>query len=497
MAATQTSKSAKIRARLDHPVLDADGHHLELSPVLLDSMKQVGGHRMAGKIEAELKAGFFSGMGAALGRWIAMPEKERWDTWTTQPNWWNTPTNTMTRATASLPQLFYERMDETGIDFSVVYPTAGLSCYDNVEDPDLMRLACRGHNTYSAELFGPYWKRMTPVAVIPMRTPQDAVEELEYAVRVLGLKAVMMSAVRRPIPALQRKYPDAARLAYRWDTFGIDSEYDYDPVWAKCAELKVSPTFHWAALFGQDVRQSMSNFVYSRIGHFAEAGEAMAKSLFLNGVTRRFPTLKFAFLEGGVAWASSLYANLISHWEKRNPTALDRDVNPANLDPDLMVQLVQQYGDPKMVEGKSQELRDFYAEVRRSPAPDQRDDYIRCQAETAEDIRDLFIPSFYFGCEGDDPMNATAFNTKVNPFGARLGAVLGSDIGHFDVPDMTKVLAEAYELVERGAMTGEDFRDFVFTNAVTLYANLNPDFFKGTQVEEQAAKVLQQRTRGG
>jgi len=36
---------------------------------------------------------------------------------------------------------------------------------------------------------------------------------------------------------------------------------------------------------------------------------------------------------------------------------------------------------------------------------------------------------------------------KANPFGAKLGAVLSSDISHFDVPDMTEVLEEAWELV--------------------------------------------------
>ena len=34
------------------------------------------------------------------------------------------------------------------------------------------------------------------------------------------------------------------RHAFWLDTFCLDSEYDYDPVWAKCVELKVPPTFH-------------------------------------------------------------------------------------------------------------------------------------------------------------------------------------------------------------------------------------------------------------
>jgi hypothetical protein len=36
-------------------------------------------------------------------------------------------------------------------------------------------------------------------------------------------------------------------------------------------------------------------------------------------------------------------------------------------------------------------------------------------------------------------------------------------------------------------------RDFVFGNAVRLWAGMNPDFFKGTVIEKQAAEYLQAR----
>ncbi|MGH2670601.1 MAG: hypothetical protein ACRDH5_16065 [bacterium] len=67
-----------------------------------------------------------------------------------------------------------------------------------------------------------------------------------------------------------------------------------------------------------------------------------------------------------------------------------------------------------------------------------------------------------------------------------------TDIGHFDVPDMTGVVPEAYELVEHGLMTDDDFRDFMFGNAVRFWGEVNPDFFKGTSVEKAAAEVLAQ-----
>ena len=100
------------------------------------------------------------------------------------------------------------------------------------------------------------------------------------------------------------------------------------------------------------------------------------------------------------------------------------------------------------------------------------------------------MSNFFFGCEAEDPLIAWAFNSKVNPLGARLGAILGSDIGHWDVPDMEEIAAEAYEAVEKGAMSEEDFRDFTFTNPLRLWAAPNPDFFKGTAIENEVAREL-------
>jgi hypothetical protein len=45
-------------------------------------------------------------------------------------------------------------------------------------------------------------------------------------------------------------------------------------------------------------------------------------------------------------------------------------------------------------------------------------------------------------------------------------------------------------MVEEGLMTPEHFREFVFTNNVTLHTALNPDFFKGTRIEKEVARVL-------
>jgi hypothetical protein len=54
---------------------------------------------------------------------------------------------------------------------------------------------------------------------------------------------------------------------------------------------------------------------------------------------------------------------------------------------------------------------------------------------------------------------------------------------------MREVGEEAHELVDDGVITEEDFRDFVFANPARLWTDMNPDFFKGTVVEGQVAKL--------
>jgi hypothetical protein len=325
-----------------------------------------------------------------------------------------------------------------------------------------------------------------------MYTPEEAVEELEYAVKQLGYKVVMIGGLmRRRVPALETDHPDASKLVEWYDVIGIDSPYDYDPVWQTCRELRVAPTFHNGAR-SILLRNSPSNFCYNHIGHFASAGHAVAKALFFGGVTRRFPDLNFAFLEGGVGWACMLYADLIGHWEKRNRHALE-STNPSNLDRGALLALVEKYGRDAVVEAVRRGAGLDAAASAMTGGIEDLDDYFRCRIERKEDIRDLFVPRFYFGCEADDPVNAWAFNRAANPLGARLNALFSSDIGHFDVPDMADVVPEAYELVEHGLLSDDDFRDFMFTNAVRFWGEVNPEFFKGTAVEKEAGLVLAAR----
>jgi predicted TIM-barrel fold metal-dependent hydrolase len=476
-----TLHTADIRARLKHPVIDSDGHFTEYGPLLREYISKTGGKQAIADFAAASSKTFTS------MEWYRLSPGERRDKWSKRPPFFALPAaNTVDLATSLFPDLLYERLDEIGLDFTVLYPGAAISAQTFFDD-EVRRMACRALNNYYADLFMDHPDRMTPVAVIPMHTPREAIEELEYAVGQRGMRVVMLpSTIRRPIPAIARKYPELASQAFRLDTYGIDSEYDYDPVWAKCLELKVVPTFHGPGE-GWGSRTSISNYVYNHIGHFASANEAVCKSLFLGGVTRRFPQLRFLFLEGGVGWARSLLGDIKSHWEKRNRDAVF-NYDPRRIDREQFSALYHRYGG-KMIRDTGPDVESA-GPLSRTEEPDAVDDFARCNIQRKQDISELFVPPFYFGCEADDPITSSAFEARRNPFKARFNVVFGSDIGHFDVPDMRDVLPEAYEMVEEELVTEDDFKDFVFTNAVKLWTAVNPDFFKGTVVEDAVNRVM-------
>ena len=456
--------SARIREDLDHPIIDADAHCVEATPVLLDYLADVAGAAMVDRYRR-----------APVKRQFLLDPADPY--WTKDSGSWVWPTrNTLDRATATLPSLYAQRLDEFGIDFALVYPSEGLFA-NQLADDELRVACCRAYNCYIADSYRPFADRMTPAAVIPMNNPAEAIAELDYAVRTLGLKvAVLRSHITRP--PLNGSGPP------RLDLLALESDYDYDPVWAKCVELGVAATFHSSAIYGS--RAQLSNYVYNHIGVLGAGGEAICKALFMGGVTHRFPNLNFAFLEGGVGWAVSLYADLIGHWQRRNGERIS-DFDPANLDTDLFMQLVSQYGDDR-TRAHEATLREMFS--RPQPAVDNPDNFAAVPMQRADDMLELFVDRFWFGCEADDPVTVHAFDRRANPFGAALRAVFGSDNGHWDVPDMAQVVAEAWELVERDVMRRDDFRDFMFANPVRLHAGMNPEFFAGTRIEHAVRTEL-------
>ncbi|HVX19802.1 MAG TPA: amidohydrolase family protein [Acidimicrobiales bacterium] len=470
----------QIRAELGHPVVDADGHVLELLTAVLPYVRE------------ELPAAAFEAFRsralpvddmvrahstAAVARATRVP----------QGAWWATPAaNVDDLATATLPALLYDRMDDLGMDYAILYPTKALGVAA-VEDPDVRRGVARGFNRYYAETYGPYQDRFRVAGIIPMHTPEEACDALDHA-RSVGLRVVVLpDGVVRPI---ERAGTPTNRLLpgqTHWlDTYGLDSAHDYDPVWARCADLGLAVNFHvGVGAVVPRVAASVTNYVFNHVGFFAERMGHLCKSLYLGGVTTRFPQLRFSFLEAGCGWACSLVADLVEHWERRSPAALAAHLDPALIDWDRFEGLVRRYG-AGLIAGPD----DWRAALRQVPAtgtpPADRDDWRHLRPTSDEDVVGRFVDSFSFGCEADDRAVATAYSGVV-PGGRTLRAMFSSDMGHWDAGDLDGVLAAAVGLLDRGALTEDQFAAFAAGNAIDLFTAADPAFFDGTALQGHVA----------
>ena len=196
-----TDEVRRIRARLDHPIIDSDGHLIEFLPLVRDLLVDLAGESLAKGFDALVDSGqTLQGLSEEVRRRLGI----------IQTPWWGIPTrNTLDRATAMLPRLLYERLDELGLDVAVLYPTYGLIPI-HIADAELRQAMAAAFNAYVAEQYAPYSDRLIPVACIPTFTPEEALAELEHAVVDLGLRAVMMGG------AIPRLIPEGGPLAIGW-----------------------------------------------------------------------------------------------------------------------------------------------------------------------------------------------------------------------------------------------------------------------------------------
>ncbi len=325
-----SASAATIRARLPHPVVDGDGHLIEYFPALAGYLREEGvdpaGPEHAAPPARPLRArpGLVRrqprGPGPPPHRPPAVVGGAR-------------PANTRDLATAFFPRLLHERLDELGIDVSVVYPSMGLA-FLHLEDADERGGACRALNRYNADRSRRLGDRLVPVAAIPMHTPEEAVAELDHAVTELGFKAVLMAGyVQRTVAGVSATTP-----TWPWavwiDTYGIDSPTTTTrsgPAAASCRSAGPSTPAPSAGAAGSRSSSYMATTTSATSPRASTPSPSRSSSAGSPGAS---PSCAFAFLEGGVAWAASLYADLVGHWEKRNveahaPTSTRRAIDRA------------------------------------------------------------------------------------------------------------------------------------------------------------------------
>src|SRR4029078_8910765 len=147
----RSAEVAEIRGRIDHPIIDGDGHIIEYLPLVRDILVEIGGAALPARVA----------LVGARGRLMQMltPDQRRELALMRIP-WWGIPTrNTLDRATAMLPKLLYERLDQIGIDVAIAYPTYGLTAI-HLTDNELRPALSRAFNIYVAEVYAPYRDRI-------------------------------------------------------------------------------------------------------------------------------------------------------------------------------------------------------------------------------------------------------------------------------------------------------------------------------------------------
>jgi predicted TIM-barrel fold metal-dependent hydrolase len=470
------SQAAQIRQGLGHPVIDADGHVIEYLPAVLPFLRESLGPDLFERYRRPIADRIGSPPLEQRRRTRAPLASSR-----LTPLW-----NARNVATSMAPRLLHERLPELGIDFSILYPTHGLGSAA-LTDEELRRGVCRGFNSFYADTYKAYRDRMAVTGIVPMNTPDEAVAELEHCAE-LGLKVVTIPhGVVRPIEervASPWLYPNQSHWI---DTFGLDSAFDYDPVWARCGELGFAVTVHGGAgMAPVGWYTSISSFSSNHIGSFMYMNYPTAKSIFMGGTTRRFPRTPFAFQECGVWWATALLADLVEHWERFNASSLAELFDPGHFDVAEVINLLRRYAPELMVSAPDGDAFDLLAPSLLLGAPaSEPDEWAALGVTTPADLVERFASSFFFGCESDDRMVAQAFAPS-NPLGCELKVMLGSDLSHPDTPDLDAILPNAFRLVQEGLVREDQFRRFMVDNAVDCFTRMSPHFFDGTTVMSES-----------
>jgi predicted TIM-barrel fold metal-dependent hydrolase len=480
-AGSSHQSAAELRATLSHPVIDVDGHTLEFLPTLDEYLRQAMGSQL---FEVWLRR----------QKTLRITLDERRRRRLAQSGWWTAApiTQPYDRAAASIPRLLRTRMDEFGIDFMVLYTSAGLGPLIEPNE-EIRRAFCWALNEYYSDHYLAFGDRMTPAGVIPMYTPEEALGELDHC-HLLGLKVVQLPhGIPRPIPQIHEANPDLYPAVHWLDTFGVDSAFDYGAVWQHLLDQGFAATFHGHSTHAAATRttRSITNYVFNHLGAHASLMMDLCKSLLLGGVATKFAHLPLAFLEGGVHWASALLNDFVEHWEKRNLKTIEQ-YDPRCLDVDQMQRLFQEWGN-EITKMNLPDRRGVYANRREGPGGDSSepacyDDFRSCEIERLSDIATLFA-NLYFGCEADDATVSFAYH-PCNALGLRLRAMFSSDFGHWDAPRGDQLLLQSYKLVERGLLSGAEFQTFVADNAIKLHGTVNSAFWNGTSVDRYARTVL-------
>lgn len=198
-------------------------------------------------------------------------------------------------------------MDREGIDATGLYPSIGL-LLGGLRDPVFAAAVYRGYNRWLADFCRPAKHRLFGAAMIPMMDVDRAIEELDFAVKELGLPLIFL-----------RPNPYAGRLLH--DPY-------FTPFWHRVEDYGVGVAMHSGSA------DDMPTVAMDRFGakmttrhivsHTMEIMLSMVSIVYC-GLAARHPKLRFAFFEGGGGWVPGWMDRMDRHFDKSYfDVAIDR-----------------------------------------------------------------------------------------------------------------------------------------------------------------------------
>jgi uncharacterized protein len=185
-----------------------------------------------------------------------------------------------------------EDMDFEGIDIAVLLGTFVSQGTASIEDPELAAAVAEAYNDWLAEYCAHAPDRLKGLALMPLQDPKAARRELRRAVRERGMIGAYV------FPHIH------GHLLH---------EPQFDEIWEEAQALDVPVCIHFNVSKAPGTER-FDRFVFKHA--YAPFAVMMAVGSFVaGGILERFPTLRVAFLEGGVGWVPWLMDRLHEHWE--------------------------------------------------------------------------------------------------------------------------------------------------------------------------------------
>ena len=179
------------------------------------------------------------------------------------------------------PDDWMKFLDQTGISWTVIYPTAGLAV-GRIMAEEWAIVACGAYNNWLYEHFLNKTDRLKGMALIPLQNVDAAIVELRRAVNDLGMLGGMLPSNGEAIQ-------------------GHLGNKIYWPLYEEAEKLGCALAVHVGCLHHMGFDAFATYYPAHALGHPFSL-MIQAAGMLAHGVFERFPRLRVAFLEGGATW---------------------------------------------------------------------------------------------------------------------------------------------------------------------------------------------------